>query len=360
MNIPYFTEKLLQWYPENKRELPWRNTDDPYIIWLSEIILQQTRVAQGLPYFELFLEKFPTIFDLAKAPESEVMRSWQGLGYYSRARNLHRCAQDIVSQYQGVFPENFVDLTKLIGVGAYTAAAIASFAFREKIAVVDGNVFRVLSRFYGLQEDISSTKGKKSFQKLANKIIPGEVPDTYNQAIMEFGALQCVPKNPDCASCPLQTECWACRHKMVNLLPIKNKKIKTRERYFIYFHIRCGDLTVIHTRKKKDIWNGLVDFPLNEVGSYQELLEADPENFSGMERLHEIGAVLDFENVKPRKHLLTHQKIYASFAKLYLPKSQVEKLKTWANRNQYELATETTLELLGKPKLIVEYLNQIK
>ncbi|MEX0883309.1 MAG: A/G-specific adenine glycosylase, partial [Cyclobacteriaceae bacterium] len=302
MNIPYFTENLLQWYPENKRNLPWRNTNDPYIIWLSEIILQQTRVAQGLPYFDLFLEKFPTIFDLAKAPESEVLRAWQGLGYYSRARNLHRCAQDIVSQYQGVFPDNYMELTKLTGIGTYTAAAIASFAYKEKIAVLDGNVFRVLSRFFGIKEDISSSKGKKSFQILANKIIPSEVPDTYNQAIMEFGALQCVPKNPDCACCPLQLGCWAYHHKMVSLLPLKNKKTKTRERYFIYFHIRCGDWTVINKREKKDIWNGLVDFPLKEVESYQELLEATPENMSGVDRLREIGAVFDFENEKPRKH----------------------------------------------------------
>ena len=252
MSFNYFTENLLRWYPLNRRDLPWRETRNPYIIWLSEIILQQTRVAQGLPYFNAFVNKFPTVVDLANAPEEEILRTWQGLGYYSRARNLHACARAIVNERNGQFPDNYKDLLHLKGVGPYTAAAIASFAYKEQIAVVDGNVYRVLARFFGLDVDISSHQGKKDFGQLANKLIPKHSPDQYNQAIMEFGALQCVPKKPNCEQCPISSECYAFQNGLVETLPVNEKKVKVKSRYFLYYHIQIEGHTVVRTRKEKD------------------------------------------------------------------------------------------------------------
>ncbi len=358
LDFNYMTDKLLRWYPENRRELPWRDTKDPYIIWLSEIILQQTRVAQGLPYFKIFFQKFPTVRDLAAASEEEIMRTWQGLGYYSRARNLHQCAKDIVAIYDGNFPTTYPELLKLKGIGSYTAAAIASFAFREKVAVVDGNVFRVLARFYGVYEDISSTIGKKTFQDLANTLIPENEPDTFNQAIMEFGALQCVPKNPDCGNCPLSKKCFAYHKDAVTALPVKNKKVKVTERFFLYLHIKCDGQTVINKRDGKDIWKGLVDFPLQEMDSLNALENGNPENLSGIEKFRELGAVFEPGDESPVKHVLTHQRIFASFVKIQVPGSHIEALKTWANSRRFELVADEKLEDLGKPILIERYLNR--
>lgn len=360
LNFSYFTEKLLHWYPVHRRDLPWRATRDPYIIWLSEIILQQTRVAQGLPYFRTFVEKFPTVSQLAAAPEEEILRTWQGLGYYSRARNLHTCAREIVSKWDGTFPDNYKELLKLKGVGPYTAAAIASFSYREAVAVVDGNVFRLLSRYFGIYSDIGSTAGKKEFETLANQIIPAKQPDEYNQAIMEFGALQCVPKSPDCGSCPLKENCFAREKDLVSVLPVKEKKVKVKSRYFIYYHIQAGEYTVVNRREANDIWQGLVDFPLEECQSMDEIQSLQPENLTIFNELSSLGPVFGEIGGKPFKHLLTHQKIFASFVKVTLKPSQKEALESWAKGKNFALADEESLEEMGKPKLILRYLNQIK
>ena len=230
-----FSNSLIKWYLQNKRDLPWRNTIDPYFIWLSEIMLQQTRVAQGMPYFFAFTEAFPTVFDLAKASEQEVLKLWQGLGYYSRARNLHKTAQYVAFELDGKFPDNYKALLSLKGVGDYTAAAIASFSYNEVVPVVDGNVFRVLSRVFDIEADISQPASKKIFQELAMELMPKDHPAIFNQAIMEFGALQCVPKNPDCTICVMNDGCLALKMDKVNQLPVKLKKTKVTNRFFNYF-----------------------------------------------------------------------------------------------------------------------------
>ena len=357
MKINYFTNQLLHWYPNNCRELPWRNTRDPYIIWLSEIILQQTRVAQGLPYFSLFVERFPTVQDLASAPEEEVLRCWQGLGYYSRARNLHACAKSVVENYGGIFPASYKELLSLKGVGPYTAAAIASFAFGQQVAVVDGNVFRVLSRFFGIEDDIGSNRGKKVFENLANQLIPEDKPDIYNQAIMEFGALQCVPKNPDCNSCPLQSNCFAFASNNVGKLPVKAGKTKSRKRYFQYYHIQCGKEVVINKRTGNDIWMGLVDFPLEE---HTDVIQQHPDSSSLIEELKTLNPRVDFPDQKPYKHILSHQVLIAGFVSIGIDPIHRNTLAYWVEKNGYSLVGEDQLEAYGKPKLIVNYLNDQK
>ncbi|MDN3669248.1 A/G-specific adenine glycosylase [Echinicola jeungdonensis] len=357
MNFSYFANKLLQWYPQNKRNLPWRDTQNPYIIWLSEIILQQTRVAQGLPYFEKFLKEYPSVQDLAQAPMDEVMRLWQGLGYYSRARNLHQCAKEVTENFEGYFPDNYKDLLQLKGVGSYTAAAIASFAFKERVAVLDGNVFRVLSRYFGLGTDISSTQGKKEFEKLANQIIPENEPDQYNQAIMEFGALQCSPKNPDCSICPLQKGCFAHKHHLIDQLPYKAKKIKVTTRAFLYHHITCGEHVIARKRGPKDIWQGLFDFPLTEFSNPGEI---NPEASQLGHELQSFNPTIRFDSEKTYKHILTHQKIFSNFASFQIPEEHFNALEQWARKNGYFPCTRKQLEDLGKPKLIVRYLNDKK
>src|SRR6218665_1506972 len=229
-----FSNILIKWYLQNKRDLPWRKTVDPYQIWLSEIMLQQTRVAQGMPYFFAFTKEFPTVKDLADASEEKVLKLWQGLGYYSRARNLHKTAQYIAYDLNGVFPDSYKELLKLKGVGEYTAAAIASFSYNESVPVVDGNVFRVLSRYFDVETDIALTSTKKEFTALAFELMQKNNPALFNQAIMEFGALQCVPKSPDCENCVLNSGCLALLKKKVNQLPVKSKKMKAKNRFFNY------------------------------------------------------------------------------------------------------------------------------
>jgi A/G-specific adenine glycosylase len=267
-----FSNLLVQWYLQNKRDLPWRNTQNPYHIWLSEIMLQQTRVAQGLPYFIAFTNAFPTVFDLANASEQEVLKLWQGLGYYSRARNLHKTAQHVAFELKGVFPSNYLELLQLKGVGDYTAAAIASFCYNEKVPVVDGNVFRVLSRYFELETDISLQSTKKEFQNLAFELIENESPALFNQAIMEFGALQCVPKSPNCSDCVMNNSCLALQKKKVNLLPVKSKKTKVTQRYFNYLILE-DELhnTIINQRTEKGIWHNLYQFPLIETQADENL-----------------------------------------------------------------------------------------
>lgn len=313
-----FTNLLLAWYLQNKRDLPWRKTTDAYPIWLSEIMLQQTRVAQGLPYFLNFMENFPTVFDLAKAKEEQVLKLWQGLGYYSRARNMHKTAQIIVSEFNGIFPNNYKELIKLKGVGDYTAAAIASFAFNEVVPVVDGNVFRVLSRFFDFETDISLPTAKKEFAVLAKKLMPKTNPALFNQAIMEFGALQCVPKNPNCEICIFSSNCAALQKKKVNQLPVKTKKTKIRNRYFHYLVFQDNDnKTKVNKRTAKGIWHNLYEFPVIET----ENLEIQETIITKIKADYidlEITDVFVFED--PIIHKLTHQHLTISFYKVNVSK----------------------------------------
>ncbi|MCL9806081.1 A/G-specific adenine glycosylase [Flavobacterium amniphilum] len=310
-----FSKTLITWYLENKRDLPWRNTTNPYHIWLSEIMLQQTRVAQGLPYFLAFTETFPTVSDLAKAEEEKVLKLWQGLGYYSRARNLHATAKHIAFNLEGNFPDNYNDLLKLKGIGEYTAAAIASFSFNEKTPVVDGNVFRVLARYLGITTDIASPKAKREFTQLAEELIDAANPALFNQAIMEFGALQCTPKNPDCNICPLNNSCYALSQKKVGDLPVKVKKTKTRDRFLNYLFITDNNQkSIANKRTGKGIWQNLYEFPLIETDN--------PETETEIKfRIHKLYpetslvTLLDSESIL---HKLSHQNLHIRFWKINL------------------------------------------
>ena len=308
-----FSKTLVSWYLQNKRDLPWRNTSNPYYIWLSEIILQQTRVAQGLAYYQQFISTFPTVFDLAKAEEQTVLNLWQGLGYYSRARNLHASANYIVTVLNGNFPNTYKELLKLKGVGDYTASAIASICFNEPTAVVDGNVYRVLSRYFGITTPINSTIGIKEFKKLAQELIDTKNPANHNQAIMEFGARMCKPQNPDCTICPLNTSCIALQKKKTKELPIKDKKIKIRKRYFNYLAIISSDnKTIISQRKGKGIWQNLYEFPLIETKtSINENTLLNHPDFNKLFKKNNL--TLKKFNQKVVIHKLSHQHLYTSF-----------------------------------------------
>lgn len=333
-----FSNQIISWYRQNPRDLPWRNTHDPYKIWLSEIILQQTRVAQGMPYYYAFSENYPSVQDLAEAPESEVLRLWQGLGYYSRARNLHFCAKYIWFELKGKFPSTYDELIKLKGVGSYTAAAISSFAFGEVRAVVDGNVFRVLARYFGISTDIASGKGKTEFEALANQLISRDNPGEYNQAIMDFGSRMCVPKNPDCPNCPLKSSCFAFSKNMISDLPVKINKTKIKDRALNYLIIRCGNRWVWKQRASGDIWTGLFDFP-----------EIDHNPFSSQHPAQQYP--------KNYKHILSHQKLTATFSEVEIPEQEAQKLEEWCETQGYSLVEENQIEYLAKPKLIVNFLT---
>ncbi len=307
-----FTKLLVAWYLQNARDLPWRRTQSPYHIWLSEIILQQTRVAQGLPYYHSFVEAFPSVQDLASADEQSVLKLWQGLGYYSRARNLHKAAKQVMAQYSGNFPDSYIELLKLKGVGQYTAAAIASFAFNECAAVVDGNVYRVLARFFGIPTDVAGSRAYKEFHDLASTLIKDADPALFNQAIMEFGALQCVPKSPDCTVCPLAWGCVALRDGVVNSLPVKSKKAALKKRFFNYIVAadRAGKY-LVKQRTGKGIWQNLYEFPMIESSTL-----LDEASFSETLTKSEIFGAnyvikpLSHYNIE---HKLTHQHLFISF-----------------------------------------------
>ena len=307
-----FANLLTKWYLQHKRDLPWRNTQNPYFIWLSEIMLQQTRVAQGLPYFLSFTAAFPTVFDLASADEEQVLKLWQGLGYYSRARNLHKTAQHVALELGGIFPGSYNDLIKLKGIGDYTAAAIASFSYGEAVPVVDGNVFRVLSRFFDIDTDIANASAKKEFAALAYELMPKDDPALFNQAIMEFGALQCVPKNPNCNICQLNSGCLALQKGKVNQLPVKSKKAKAKNRFFNYLILSDeNENTIIQKRTDKGIWHNLYEFPLIETPH-----EVDFEYISNEITLpNDVIDVLEM-NEKTVIHKLTHQHLYIKFWKV--------------------------------------------
>ncbi len=308
-----FKKKLTYWYSINKRDLPWRNTKNPYHIWLSEIILQQTQVKQGLPYYDAFIKQYPTIFDLANASEEEVLKLWQGLGYYSRARNLHTTAKYVAFELNGKFPDNYKDLLKLKGVGDYTASAIASIAFNEVAAVVDGNVYRVLSRYFGIKTPINSTSGIKEFKKLASSIIDREQPALFNQAIMEFGATQCKPKNPDCNVCPLNESCIALQKNLIDVLPVKLKKTKVKTKFFNF--LVCIDNnknTFLEKRTSKGIWQNLYQFPLIESNK-----SLSSEEFHLLNIKDSVLNNLKFDyslyNIEDKIHKLSHQHLHTKF-----------------------------------------------
>ncbi|GGG37091.1 A/G-specific adenine glycosylase [Croceivirga lutea] len=304
-----FSQIILDWYSENKRELPWRSTVNPYKIWLSEIMLQQTRVAQGLPYYERFVEEFPTVFDLASASEEKILKLWQGLGYYSRARNMHFTAKQVVNEYGGKFPNTYKELLKLKGIGDYTASAIASICFGELVPVVDGNVYRVLARYFGVETPINSTDGIKYFKNLAEQVMSAKDIRDYNQGIMEFGAIQCSPKKPLCLYCPLKDSCKAISENRVLDLPKKLKKTKIRNRYFNYLVFIDGKNTILEQRKGKGIWQNLFQFPLYETASVasHEMLEKH------LQKINKDYQKVTLYNHKPIIHKLSHQHLYTNF-----------------------------------------------
>ena len=322
-----FSFVLLEWFKDHGRDLPWRQTRDPYAIWLSEIILQQTQVKQGWDYWERFMRHWPTVDDLAAATEDEVLREWQGLGYYSRARNLHFAAKQIVAL--GHFPNTLEGIKALKGVGDYTAAAIGSFAFEIPAAVVDGNVYRVLSRHFGIDTPINTTEGKKIFAALAQELLPISEPSDYNQAIMDFGAIQCTPQSPDCSVCPLMESCEAFRSRKVAQLPVKLKTLKVKERHLTYIYIRCKGMTAIRRRGAGDIWQGLWEpWLVNEVPVKAKLLR---------------------QNVT---HVLTHRVLYADF---YLLETDERPLLP----DDYIWIKESELDDYAKPRLIEILLESV-
>ncbi|NQY10115.1 MAG: A/G-specific adenine glycosylase [Flavobacteriales bacterium] len=345
-----FSKKLIKWYGENQRDLPWRKTTNPYFIWLSEIILQQTRVAQGLDYYLKFVELFPTVQDLANAKEETVIKTWQGLGYYSRARNLHATAKIICDDYNGEFPAEYNELIKLKGVGDYTASAISSFAFKKPYAVLDGNVYRVLSRIFDIDLPIDSNSGKKYFRELAQELINVKKPDFHNQAIMEFGALCCLPKKPHCEDCVLHDSCLALKNDTVSILPIKEKKIKKRTRYFNYLVVSNHTDLIIHKRTEKDIWENLFDFPLIETEDLN-----DEQTIIGSEQWKHFfnDHQVTIKNISNEfKHVLTHQTLKVKFWEI-----ELSSLALFQISNQYKIIKKIDFQELPVPKLIENYLT---
>ena len=340
------------WYHRHKRDLPWRATKDPYAIWLSEIILQQTRVDQGIGYYRRFLKKYPTIKKLAKATEDDVLKLWQGLGYYSRARNMHQTSKEVLKKYNGKFPQEKGLLCELKGIGDYTAAAILSFAFNMKFPVVDGNVFRLLSRYFGIETPIGSTKAKKEFSELAETLMENHLPSDFNQAIMEFGSLQCKPMNPDCISCPLNAGCYAYEKNQVRSLPVKKQKQKAKSRYFHYLVINREGKIAVNKRSENDIWKNLYDFPLIEISKkmtskkimttkpWKEFFGKTPATISSASAWH--------------RHLLSHQTIHAVFYKVDLPTK-----KPMALKDKLKFVSNKEIRKYAVPKLIENYLNTL-
>lgn len=346
-----FSQKILVWYRQNKRSLPWRSTKDPYRIWLSEIILQQTRVAQGTPYYNRFVEVFPKVQDMANASEETILKLWQGLGYYSRARNLHATAKLVTEKYDGKFPGSYKELLTLKGVGDYTASAISSISYGEKQAVVDGNVYRVLARYYGIDIPINSTEGIKYFKTLAEKVMDADDIRDYNQGIMEFGAIQCTPKNPNCMYCPLNESCKALQNGTVLDLPVKLKKAKVRNRYFNYLvpvHISGNGevFTLINKRTGKGIWQNLWEFPLIEKDGKSGKINMELVVKNKLALNYEVSVRLF--NEQPIIHKLSHQHLYTHFWIV----ENVSHLDNMVNWN--------TLQKYPVPVLIADFIKAFK
>lgn len=346
---PDFTRNLLQWNKtDNSRSMPWKGEKDPYRIWLSEIILQQTRVEQGLAYYEKFIKAFPTVHDLAKAPEKEVFKLWEGLGYYTRCKNLIATAKKISEEYKGKFPATYESIKELKGVGPYTAAAIASFAFNEPQAVVDGNVQRVVARYFGISTPIDTTEGKKLYQQLATSLLDTDQPGIYNQAIMDFGAVICKPQNPLCTSCPQQQDCEAFKHDLVKQLPVKEKSLQKKERWFFYFIIEWEQQLYIRLRTGKDIWENLHDFVLLETpGPIDQPFQQLPflQKLLGKKgfTIHHIS--------KTYRQQLTHQTIHGQFI-------TVKALKAPALPEAYFSVSRKQLQQYAFPRLINTFLDE--
>lgn len=339
-----FSRQITDWYRQNKRELPWRQTTNPYHIWLSEIILQQTRVAQGMDYYLKFIDHYPTVLDLANADEQVILNDWQGLGYYSRARNLHTAAKFVQSKFNGEFPSNYDDILKLKGVGSYTAAAIASFGFNLPHAVVDGNVYRVLSRIFDIELPIDSNQGQKTFSQIAQELLDKENPATHNQAIMEFGALQCTSSSPNCGECIFQLECLALKNKTISIRPVKKGKTKIRNRYFHYFHFKNDEKIILQKRTEKDIWQHLYEFPKFE--------------FDFEQNIEDLRNVIENKfSVKPtnyfvqKKHILSHQHIYCTFWEFDKLPNNVEE--------HWQILNLSSLNDFPIPRAIDRYLKKI-
>lgn len=357
-------QTLLEWHKTIDRDLPWKQTVNPYFIWLSEIILQQTRVKQGLPYYNKFVELFPTVFDLAKASQEEVFKAWEGLGYYSRARNLHNTAKFLVSEFEGVFPKDYDGLIKLKGIGPYTASAISSFAYGENKAVLDGNVFRVLSRLYNIDVDILSSGGKKLFAELADNLLPHGYSAHFNQAIMDFGALQCVPANPACLFCPLQDSCEARKNGTTHLRPVKKKAKakKTRHLHFLVLKSKKAPFkTIIQKRIASDIWEGLFQFPCIETKTNTFPAQLEWEKL--------VGLSISIDNSEPiiEKQLLSHQEIRAAFQtatfemKTEFRNSLEEPSSFYDNSNSdsYIYLEKSKLTAYAFPRIINTYLESL-
>jgi A/G-specific adenine glycosylase len=345
-----FGSELINWYQKNKRELPWRGTKDPYRIWLSEIILQQTRVDQGLAYYHRFLNKYPDLKKLANAKEDEVLKLWQGLGYYSRARNLHHTAKEVVMKHGGKFPNDYASVRSLKGIGDYTAAAILSFAFNKKFPVADGNVFRLLSRYYGIEAPIETSKAKKEFFRLAGELMENHPPAIFNQAIMEFGSRQCRPANPDCNSCPLHPGCYAFSKNKVKEFPVKKAKAKIKNRYFNYLVISENEKIILKKRSGKDIWKNLYDFPMIETSK-----KITEKNLFKSEEWKNIfgNSIITVKSVSTEhKHLLSHQNIHAKFYKIETGKS-----KNIFSDSTFIYVRKNKLNNFAVPKLIENYLK---
>ena len=301
-----FSKILLDWFDEHRRDLPWRNTDDPYKIWVSEIILQQTRVVQGLSYYHNFTRNFPTVKALAEADETQVLKVWQGLGYYSRARNMHVAAKTIVKDYNGTFPSNYEDIRRLKGVGDYTAAAIASFAFNLPYPAVDGNVLRFTARYKGLFDNIATAATRKKVTDICHEWMPADHAGIFNQAMMEMGAIQCVPTHPDCEQCPFASTCYAAIHHCTDTLPVKEKKTNIKDRFFHYLIYLKDNQSIIQRRTHNDIWKGLYEFPLVETPDSQFDLIA----YLKKRRVRTSG---EPQTAFQKDHLLSHQKIHFTF-----------------------------------------------
>jgi len=341
--------QIINWYIQHKRDLPWRQTKDAYLIWISEIMLQQTKVATVIEYYLQFINRFPTVADLATADEQEVLKLWQGLGYYSRARNLHQASKTIHTYYNGVIPSNYSEILQLKGIGTYTAAAISAFAYNLPYAVLDGNVYRILSRYYGIDTPIDFSGAKKIYQQLATETMGDASPEIYNQAIIEFGALQCTPKIPKCDICPLLIDCVAHQLELVDILPKKSKRIKIKNRYFYYLFLSCEHTFAIEKRESNDIWKNMYQFPLiekNQSISLDQLVKSE-------EWLHLFGnSELVIQSVQENKvHKLTHQNIYASFIHLNL--SDTNELK-----NKYKFINWNDWADYPIPKPIENHLSQ--
>lgn len=344
-------EKLIFWYKKHRRELPWRQTNDPYRIWLSEIILQQTRVAQGLNYYERFTEAYPTLTDLAEAPEEEVLKLWQGLGYYSRARNLLKAARVVKESHEGYFPSSSSELKKLPGIGPYTSAAIASIAFNEAVPVVDGNVFRVLSRLYAISTPIDNLAARKEFEQAARALMADHKPGAFNQALMELGALVCTPVNPKCHDCPFQAACVAFADGNTDSYPVKARKVKQRKRFFHYFVVTQHEKFWLKKRIEKDIWQHLFDFPLLES---EELLNPEQAIDEAIKKgILPVAAYMLKGLYGPTVHQLTHQRLEALFIELEI-NGEISPKSLYLSKARNEL------KHLSVPRLIHRFLEERK